>query len=188
VRTETQRMGALIDDLLKLSKISRSEMKLEEVDLTRLAQGVVRRLEESSPGRQASFVIEPNLSVHGDIHFLEVAFTNLLGNAYKFTSQTVGAKIEFGRTTQNGAQVFFVRDNGAGFDMTYAHKLFNAFQRMHSQSEFPGNGVGLAMVKRIVNLHHGRIWVETRVDHGATFFFTLSDQRAATDAEGRRAI
>lgn len=174
VRGETQRMGGLIDDLLNLAKISRTEMKLGPVDLSALAEVVVRRLEED-PGRRVSFTIEPGLTAQADKHFLEVALTNLLGNAYKFTSKTPEAKIEFGRTTRDGVRVYFVRDNGAGFDMGYAKKLFGAFQRMHRQTEFPGSGVGLATVRRIVTLHHGNIWAESEVGRGATFFFTLGE-------------
>ncbi len=175
VRSETQRMGELIDDLLKLSQITRSEMKFQEVDLTHLAGVVVRRLEEGSPARKVAFTLEPGLIVQGDAHFLEVALTNLLGNAFKFTGKIPEAKIGFGRTCRDGVQVYFVKDNGAGFDMAWARKLFGAFQRMHKQTEFPGNGVGLAMVKRIVNLHQGKVWAESEEGRGATFFFTLGD-------------
>ena len=175
VRSETQRMGELIDDLLELSRISRMELKLQPVQLSEIARVVTKRLEESDPSRKVEFVIEPNVQVKGDPHFLEVALTNLLGNAFKFTSKKPDAKIEFGQTMKDGCPVYFVKDNGAGFDMTYATKLFGAFQRLHKQTEFPGNGVGLAMVNRIVSLHRGKIWVEAAVDHGATFFFTLTD-------------
>lgn len=176
VRAETQRMGDLIDDLLKLSQFSRTEMKWEKVNLSKIARTVVERLQEENPGRSIQFVIEPSLHAQGDSHFLEIVLTNLLNNACKFTGKIKEAKIEFGKTFIQGREVYFIRDNGAGFNMSSAKKLFETFQRMHKQSEFPGTGVGLATVKRIVALHQGKIWAEASLNRGATFYFTLNEK------------
>lgn len=176
VRTEVQRMGTLIDDILKLSRITRAEMNKERVDLSTVAETVVVRLEESkTEGRQVEFVIQKGLTAMGDSKLLEVVLTNLLDNAFKFTSKRQEAHIEFGQTTMEGEPAFFVRDNGAGFDMTYATNLFGAFQRMHRVSEFPGTGVGLATVQRVINRHGGRIWATSEVGQGTTFYFILED-------------
>ncbi len=173
VRAEAQRMGQLIDDLLQLSRVTRAEMRQRPVDLTALAQTVAARLREAQPERQVELVIQPGLTAHGDARLLEVALTNLLGNAWKFTGARPLARIEFGQTEVEGRPAFYVRDNGVGFDTAYAEKLFGAFQRMHKASEFPGTGVGLAIVQRIVHRHGGRAWAEAHVDQGATFYFTL---------------
>jgi PAS domain S-box-containing protein len=175
VRTETQRMGGLIDDILSLSRVSRAEIHREPVDLTALAQTIAARLRETEPERQAEFVIQEGLTVEGDPRLLEIALVNLLNNAWKFTGGSPTASIEFGRMQQEEHFAFFVRDNGTGFDMTYAHKLFGAFQRFHKASEFPGTGIGLATVQRIVHRHGGRIWADAAVDRGATFYFTLQE-------------
>jgi light-regulated signal transduction histidine kinase (bacteriophytochrome) len=173
VRSETQRMGNLIDDLLLLSRVTRDEMKLEQVDLTTLANRTVARLRDAQPERSMEFVIEPELVAFGDVRLLEIALTNLFSNAAKFTGKRDKALIEFGRLEKDGEMAFYVRDNGAGFDMAYAGTLFSAFQRLHKVSEFPGTGVGLATVQRIVRRHGGRVWAEARVNGGATFCFTL---------------
>jgi light-regulated signal transduction histidine kinase (bacteriophytochrome) len=173
VRTETQHMGQLIDDLLSLSRVARAELQREPVDLTALAWGIIGRLRETGPERLVEFVIQEGLTAVGDPQLLEIALSNLLDNAWKFTGKRPGEVIEFGRVLQEGQPVFFVRDNGAGFDPAYADKLFGAFQRMHKASEFPGTGIGLATVQRILHRHGGRIWAEAAVDQGATFFFTL---------------
>jgi PAS domain S-box-containing protein len=175
VRSETQRMGRLIDDMLQLSRLTRADMVRESVDLGVLAQSIVERLKTDDPHRQVEFVIQPGIIARGDSHLLEAVFINLLGNAFKFTSKREQALIEFGQTDIQGQRVFFVRDNGVGFDMSYAQKLFGAFQRMHKASEFPGTGVGLAIVQRIIRRHGGRIWAEAQVGHGATFYFTLEE-------------
>lgn len=175
VRSETQRMGQLIDDMLQLSRLTRTEMVREEVDLSSLALSVADRLKREAPRRQVDFLIQPDVIVMGDPHLLEAVFTNLLGNAFKFTSKRAEARIEFGQTELLGQRVFFVRDNGAGFDMTYAQKLFGAFQRMHKASEFPGTGVGLAIVQRVIHRHGGRVWAEAEVGLGASFYFTLEE-------------
>jgi PAS domain S-box-containing protein len=175
VRSETQRMGALIDDMLKLSRVTQAEMRLIPVDLTALAHGIVARLQEGVHHRRIEFIIEPALQADGDKALLDIVLTNLLDNAVKFTGPCSHARIEFGLAKADGCPVFFVRDNGVGFDMTYASKLFGTFQRLHKTSEFPGTGVGLATARRIIHRHGGRIWVEALTDHGATFYFTLKE-------------
>ncbi len=173
VRSETQWMGSLIDDLLELSRITRADMNKVQVDLSAITRTIASRLKEGESQRQIEFAIQSNLSAWGDPRLLEVVLTNLLNNAFKFTGKIPQARIEFGQTEMDGQHAFFVRDNGAGFDMAFAKKLFSPFQRMHKASEFPGTGVGLATVQRIVHRHGGRIWAESVVDAGATFYFTL---------------
>ena len=173
VRAETQRMGNLIDDLLQLSRVSRGEMKLDQVDITALANRVIVRLRDGQPERSMEFVVEPGLVAFGDVRLLEIALTNLFSNAIKFTGTRDKALIEFGSIEKEGEMAFYVRDNGAGFDMAYAGNLFGAFQRLHKVSEFPGTGIGLATVQRIFRRHGGRVWAEARVNRGATFCFTL---------------
>jgi PAS domain S-box-containing protein len=172
-RSETQRMGYLIDDMLQLSRLTRAEMVKAQVDLSALAQTIAERLQAAEPLRKADFNIQAGLIAEGDSRLLEAVLTNLLGNAFKFTAKRAGAHIEFGQTESQGQRVFFVRDNGAGFDMAYSQKLFGAFQRMHKLSEFPGTGIGLATVQRIIHRHGGRVWAEAEVERGATFYFTL---------------
>lgn len=173
VRAATQRMSVLIDDMLNLSRVSRSEMNKEDFDLSAVARSIAEQLQTCDPGRSGEFVIKSNLRVTGDLHLLRVALENLLGNAWKYTSRHDHARIEFGRCERHGQPVYFVRDNGAGFDPQYASRLFEAFQRLHSAAEFPGTGVGLATVERIVRRHGGEIWAESAVEKGATFYFTL---------------
>jgi PAS domain S-box-containing protein len=173
VRAETQRMGNLIDDLLQLSRVSRGEMKLDRVDVTAMANRVIARLRDAQPERSMEFVVEPAMVAFGDVRLLEIALTNLLGNAVKFTGTRDKALIEFGSIEKDGEMAFYVRDNGAGFDMAYAGNLFGAFQRLHKVSEFPGTGIGLATVQRIFRRHGGRVWAEAGVNRGATFCFTL---------------
>jgi PAS domain S-box-containing protein len=175
VRSEAQRMGLLIDDLLQLSRVTRAEVQTSAVDLTALAQTVVARLRATQPERQVEVVIQPGLMVQGDARLLAIVLTNLLDNAWKFTGTRRLARIEFGQTEAEGHPAFFMRDNGVGFDMTYAQKLFGVFQRLHKASEFPGTGIGLATVQRIVHRHGGRVWAEAHVDQGATFYFTLEE-------------
>jgi PAS domain S-box-containing protein len=174
VRSNTQRMGELIDDLLKLSRVTRSEMKLEMVNLSTLAQSIANELQQTQPGRQVEFVITLGLNASGDANLLRLLLEHLLGNAWKFTEKHSQARIEFGSTRVDGEQVFFVRDDGAGFDMTYADKLFAPFQRLHSAGEFPGIGIGLATVQRIIHRHGGRVWAEGEIEKGAIFYFTLA--------------
>jgi PAS domain S-box-containing protein len=174
VREETQRMGRLIDDLLELSRVTRADMTRERVDLTALARSIAQRLQETEPDRKVEFVIHPQLTTYGDARLLEVMLTNLLGNSWKFTGKHASPRIEFGRTEMGARSAYFVRDDGAGFDMAGAGKLFRSFQRLHSAADFPGTGVGLATVQRIVQRHGGRVWAEAEVEKGATFYFTLS--------------
>jgi len=177
VRNETQRMGQLIDDILKLSRVTRSELRLGNVDLTALANTISQRLKDANPNRKLDFVIQSGLSITGDSQLLEIALTNLLDNACKFTKRQTVAKIEFGTALIDDTLTYFIRDNGVGFDMTYATKLFGAFQRMHKQSDFPGTGIGLATVQRIIRRHGGKIWAESQVDKGSTFYFTINEER-----------
>ncbi len=173
VRSEARHMDQLIDDLLELSRVARAPLSRGPVDLAAMAADIAARLCEAQPGRPLEVAIQPDLPARGDARLLEVALTNLLGNAFKFSGKRAGARIEFGRTELAGLAVFYVRDNGAGFDMAHAASLFRAFQRLHSASEYPGTGVGLAIVKRIVERHGGRIWAEAQAGRGATFYFTL---------------
>ncbi|MCH8892564.1 MAG: GAF domain-containing protein [Chloroflexi bacterium] len=173
VRTGSERMGQLIDDLLALSQVTRGEMRRENVDLSDLARTIVTGLQERDPQRQVEFVIQDGVVLNGDTRLLRVALENLLGNAWKYTGKHDQARIEFGLTEDDGKRTCFIRDDGSGFDMAYADRLFGAFQRLHDASEFEGSGIGLATVQRIINRHGGRIWAESAVDEGATFFFTL---------------
>jgi len=173
----SEHMDRLITELLRLSRAGRCELQQQRVDLTALAAGVAAELVQAEPQRAVSFKIGPRLRARGDARLLRVVLENLLGNAWKFTSRNTEAHIEFGFAPPLAA--FFVRDDGAGFDRAYAGKLFGVFQRLHSASEFPGTGVGLATVQRIVNRHGGRVWGESAVNEGATFFFTLpSDEKS----------
>ena len=173
VRAASQRMGQLIEDLLRLSHVSRAELHRRPVSLSMLAQTVIGDLRQAQPERVVDCVIAAELEGEGDEKLLRIVLENLLGNAWKFTGQQPQARVEFGREEREGPAVYFVRDNGAGFDMAYAHKLFGAFQRLHTESEFPGTGIGLATIQRIVHRHGGRIWAESAVGQGATFYFTL---------------
>jgi len=173
MRAASQRMGHLIDDMLKLSRVSRVELRREPVDLTALATSVVAELREADPGRAVSVSIQSGLSAKGDPALLRIALENLLGNAWKFTTARPDASISFGAEQHNGVRAWVVRDNGAGFDMAYADKLFAPFQRLHRQDEFPGSGIGLATVARIVGRHGGRAWAESAVDKGTAVSFTL---------------
>ena len=167
-------MAQLIDDLLNLSRVTRAQMRMGSVDLSALAEDIATELRKSDPSRRVEFAIAPALVVHADPGLLGVVLENLLGNAWKFTGKRLVARIELGVTPHNGRPTYFVRDNGAGFDMTYADKLFGAFQRLHGSGEFEGTGIGLATVQRIIHRHGGRIWAEAAPDHGATFYFTLA--------------
>ena len=173
VRSATQKMAQLIDDLLKLSRLTRGELTLVQVDLSALAEGVAAELRKSQPERRVVIRIAPGLTDSGDPNMLKVVIENLIGNAWKFTGRNEEAIIEFGAAEVEGRAAFFIRDNGAGFDMTYADKLFATFQRLHHDRDFPGTGIGLSLVKRIVVRHGGRVWAEGEVGRGATFWFTL---------------
>lgn len=174
IRTAAQRMGQLIDDILQLSRLTRQEMSVQQVDLTVMAGAIVADLHRSSPERDVVVTIEPSLVTQGDSRLLHVALSNLIGNAWKYTSRRPVAHIHFGVKTDKPAPVFYVSDDGAGFEMQYAGKLFGAFQRLHSVEEFDGTGIGLATVQRIVHRHGGQVWAEAELDRGATFYFTLS--------------
>jgi PAS domain S-box-containing protein len=174
VRAATRQMGQLIDGLLGLSRLARGDILRSKVDLTHMARQVGARLRDAHPGRQVEFVVQDGLETEGDSRLLEAALDNLLGNAWKFTSKCDQARVEVGRRTEDGRSSFFVRDNGAGFEQAYAHKLFGAFQRLHAAAEFEGSGIGLATVQRIVRRHGGRVWAEGEVGRGATFYFTLN--------------
>lgn len=176
IRAGSRRMGLLIDDLLQLSRIHRGEIRREWVDLTALAETIAADLRQQEPGRLVAFVIEPGLSARGDGSLLRVALENLLGNAWKFTGRKAEATIAFGRSEHEGEPVFSVRDDGVGFDMAHAGKLFGAFQRLHSEREFPGTGIGLATVQRIVHRHGGKVWGEGAPGKGAVFYFTLPQE------------
>ena len=173
VRAASHRMGRLIDDLLHLSRVGRREMRVQETNLSDLAVSVSRELQASESSRHVDFVITPELYGKGDERLLKIVLENLLGNAWKFTGKTEQARIEFGRGVKDGMEAFYVRDNGAGFDMTYADKLFTPFARLHGANEFPGSGIGLAVVQRIINRHGGRLWAEGEPNHGATFWFAI---------------
>jgi PAS domain S-box-containing protein len=173
VRAAAQRMAHLIDDLLALSRVSRVELRRERVNLTPVARAIAERLRETDVGRDVEVVVQEGLFAEGDANLLATVMENLLGNAWKFTSHRPKGHIEVGVTSKNGQPAYFVRDDGAGFDMAHASRLFGAFQRLHGVSEFPGTGIGLATVQRIVRRHAGRIWAEGEVARGATFFFTL---------------
>ncbi len=173
VRAASQRMATLIDDLLKLARVTRSEMRTENVDLSGMAQDIAADLQRGAPDRPVEFAIAPGLGARGDPRLLRVALENLLRNGWKYTAKQPRPRVEFGSVDVNGERAFLVRDNGAGFDMKYADKLFGVFQRLHSAAEFEGTGVGLATVRRIITRHGGRIWAEGAVDRGATFYFTL---------------
>ena len=168
-----QRMAELIEDLLKLSRVTATEMSHEPVDLSGPARNVAAELSKSQPDRRVEWVVADGLVAEGDRRLLRILLQHLLDNAWKFTNKHPTARIELGATDGGGGQVFFVRDDGAGFDMQYAHKLFAPFQRLHPQAEFAGTGIGLATVQRIVHRHGGRVWAEAAVEQGATFSFTL---------------
>jgi PAS domain S-box-containing protein len=173
VRSAAQRMAALIDDMLNLSRVTRCELHREKLDLSAMAKLIAAELQQAEPGRRVEFVIEVGLTAVGDPHLLRAAMENLIHNSWKYTSGHPSARIEFGRSDEKERPSFFVRDDGAGFDPRYADRLFGAFQRLHTTKEFPGTGVGLATVQRIIHRHGGEIWAEAEVEKGATFYFTL---------------
>jgi signal transduction histidine kinase len=181
VRAATQRMGILIDDLLNLSRVTRSEMRWESADLSAIVRSVVAELRKTEPEREVDVRIEDGLQATADAHLLRIVFENLLGNAWKFTSKRGFARIEFGTVQVNARPAFYIRDDGAGFDPAFSDRLFGAFQRLHDKDEFPGTGVGLATVQRIIHRHGGRIWAESAVGRGATFYFTLQETRQRSD-------
>jgi len=176
VRNAAVRMNRLIDDMLKLSRIGRAELRRESVDLSGLAAEVIDDLRERDPERQVQVEIAPKLMVTGDASLLRILLENLLGNAWKFTSKTAEARITIGTKTRDGECLYYVRDNGAGFDMAHAKQLFTPFQRLHTEDEFPGTGIGLAIVQRIIARHDGHVWAEGKEGAGATVYFTLGEE------------
>jgi two-component system NtrC family sensor kinase len=177
VRAAAQRMGELIDDLLELSRVARAELRREDADLSQIAMTVLADLRRREPERAVTTVVCDGVQADADPRLVRVLLENLLGNAWKFTTKSPDARVEFGVAEREGKSVFFVRDNGAGFDAAYSDKLFSPFQRLHTEAEFPGTGIGLATVHRIVNRHGGRVWAQGEVGKGATFQFTLGASR-----------
>lgn len=175
IRKASVRMGELIDDLLELSRVGRVKLRHQQVDLSRKAVEIVAMLQETDPGRVVDWVIADDLSAWGDATLLRQLLENLLGNAWKYTARKLRARIEFGQNQVDGERAFFVKDNGAGFDMAYEDKLFRPFQRLHTDDQFEGTGIGLATVKRIIERHGGQVWAAGTVNEGATFYFTLPD-------------
>jgi signal transduction histidine kinase len=173
IRKASQTMGQLIDDMLKLSRITRAEMNIEKVNLSEIVSTITNEFKELNPNHKAEFVIESNIVVSGDKNLLRIAMQNLISNAWKYSSKNDSIKIEFGKTIQEDSTVYFIRDNGVGFNMKYVNKLFGAFQRLHSVSEFEGTGIGLATVNRIIVKHGGSIWAEAEINKGASFYFKL---------------
>lgn len=173
IRRATLQMGHLIEDLLKLSRVTRTEMRQEIVDLSGMASALAEEFQRYEPSRQVDFQIMPGMKVNGDSNLMRLALENLISNAWKFTSKGNHARIEIGQLSEAPEQVFYVRDNGVGFDMKYYDKLFRPFQRLHNATEFEGTGVGLATVQRIIQRHSGRIWAEAAVGQGACFYFSL---------------
>lgn len=173
IREASAHMAQLIDDLLKLSHVSRESIECHRIDVTGLCRELAQDLAESEPGRNVTFAILPSMTAQADLRLLKVVLQNLLGNAWKYTSRKEEATIEVGQTDCCGEKAFYVKDDGAGFDMQYADKLFGPFQRLHSRDEFPGTGIGLATVHRIIARHGGRVWAEGEVGKGATFYFTI---------------
>ena len=178
IRAGCQRMGQLIQDMLNLSRLTRHEMKHERIDLSSLAKSVAEELKQSDSSRQVKFTIADGMTANGTQDLLHIVLENLLGNAWKFTSKHATAVIEFGAVLENGQQTYFIKDDGAGFDINHVGQLFGAFQRLHQSTEFSGTGIGLASVQRIIHRHQGRIWATGKVEKGATFFFTLNERGA----------
>ena len=175
IRKATQHMGRLIDDMLKLSRVTRSDFHPESVDLSAMVRAISKKLKEDNPDRTVDVVIREDVFARGDPTLLKIALENLVNNAWKFTGKEERPKIEFGTAVKEGKKACFIRDNGAGFDMAYVNKLFGAFQRLHTSLEFPGTGIGLATVQRVINRHGGQVWAEAEVGKGATFYFTLPE-------------
>jgi light-regulated signal transduction histidine kinase (bacteriophytochrome) len=176
IRAATQKMGQLIDDLLKLSRVTRIDINREVVDLSAIADRIRTELQQDAPERLVEFIIQPLLSTRGDAHLLYLVLENLLNNAWKFTAKQPNARIELGVVSdEDGTPIYFVRDNGVGFDPVYTHKLFVPFQRLHGSVDFPGNGIGLATVQRIIRRHGGIVWAEGKIGEGARFNFTLTE-------------
>jgi light-regulated signal transduction histidine kinase (bacteriophytochrome) len=173
IRNASQNMAELIDDILQLSKVSRYSLEKKQINLSDMAEKIKKTLMESDPKRNVEFIIKDSLTAEADPVLAHRLLQNLIENSWKFTSQKKKGKIEVGKEEKNGQTIFFVRDNGAGFDMKYADKLFGPFQRLHAQKDYPGTGIGLATVQRIVYKHQGEVWAEAIPEKGAVFYFTL---------------
>jgi len=188
IRASTQHMAQLIEDLLNLSRVSRGALERREVDLSELARQAVAELRGRDPQRRIDVSIRDGMRAQGDARLVRTALENLIGNAWKFSSKADHPRIEVGALADDRRKVFYVRDNGAGFDMAYADKLFSAFQRLHAASEYSGTGIGLATVQRIVRRHGGRVWADAQPGQGAVFFFTLEggSNGREDDSSGRR--
>lgn len=173
VRDNTKKMSQLIDDILAFSRMGRLDISMSEVNMDGLAREVFEELRPNFAGRELTMEIKPLPPVHGDQAMLRQVWVNLLSNAIKFTRPKAAAQVEVGGRTEGAEQIYYIKDNGAGFNMQYADKLFGVFQRLHGNEEFEGTGIGLAIVKRVITRHDGRVWAEGKVDEGATFYFTL---------------
>jgi PAS domain S-box-containing protein len=173
IQENAQKMGNLIDALLSLSRVTRSDWRPQRIDLSALVRTIAAENAETEPQRKVTVVVQDHLSADVDLHLMRALLENLIGNAWKFTAHTPAARIEFGAVEKKGTPTLFLKDNGAGFDMAHADKLFAPFQRLHAVAEFPGTGIGLATVQRVVNRHGGRIWAEGKVGEGAAFYFVL---------------
>jgi len=185
IQSAAKKMAELIDDLLNLARLTRQDIRHDWVDLSEMANGIAEDLKRSQPDREARFIVAPDLKAKGDAALLRVVLQNLLENAWKFTARQKQAVIEFGQDMSDKRRPYFVKDNGAGFDMAFVNKLFGPFQRLHSAEEFPGTGIGLASVSRIVQRHGGRVWARAEIGRGATFYFTLKTNRIASEKAKR---
>ncbi len=175
-RSAAQKMGHLIDDLLQLSNVSRAGFKPQDVDLSEMVKANIDKLRQIEPGREIEFDIEANVKATGDQSLLDIALSNLVENAWKYSSKKPHAKIRFAKQERDGEVVYYIKDNGVGFDTRYINKLFGPFQRLHSDDEYPGTGIGLATVNRIIDRHGGKIWANAKVGRGATFYFTIHSE------------
>jgi signal transduction histidine kinase len=176
IRESAQHMSRLIDDLLRLAQVTRAELYEQDLDFAAMAHAIEGRMRQPEPDRSVELSVKGDLRAFGDRRLLAVALENLLSNAWKFSSKRQHAQIELGAAIDRGKKVYYVKDNGAGFDMQHADKLFGPFQRLHSSRDFEGTGIGLATVRRVIRRHGGRVWAESNVDRGATFYFTLHDE------------
>ena len=180
IRESVGKMAQLIEDLLRLSRVGRAELCFEDIDLSVIVGSIVNDLQKTEPLREVTFAIQPDVIALADARLIRIALENLIGNAWKFSSKTANAYIEFGLSDEGGERVYSVKDNGAGFDMTYSDRLFAPFERLHTEAEFPGMGIGLAIVRRIINRHSGRVWAEGSVGKGANIYFTLHSEGGQT--------
>jgi light-regulated signal transduction histidine kinase (bacteriophytochrome) len=180
IRAAAKKMSGLIDDMLILSRITRKKLHYKKVDLTKMANEITKDLKKVQPERKVEFKIQSRLNTVADEGMIRIVLENLIGNAYKFTRKNKNAKIGFIISNTNGRKAYAIRDNGVGFDMAYYDKLFSPFQRLHSEIEFKGTGIGLAIVQRIARMHHGKVWAESKVGEGATFYFTLKPKKEAS--------